>query len=220
MNRSQVIDKIRAMMALQESSTFEGEAHNAAVMIEKLCKKFGVNIETDLTPQVYDELYSSGRHRDYVKWILNAVAQYYDAMLYTQGNTTLKLIGTEAQQIQVKLYSDFILECMEKEARKAYEGEKMLAELTNNTPPNRTFLHAFKQAFAQQVCVRLKQMKQDKHEHAEVTAGYLSTRKFGKSRAKTTIRGGSGAIAGYSSGESVSLNKQATGSSRLALSGS
>lgn len=219
MDRQQVISKIRSMMALQQGSTFEGEAANAAAMIEKLCKKFGIDLECDLTPQVYDELYSEGRHRDYIKWIMNAVASYYDAKLYIQDRTKLKVIGTEAQQIQVKLYGEFIIECMEKEAKKAYEGEKMLAELMGKTPPNRTFLHAFKQAFAQQVCTRLREMKVDKHEHAEITKGYLSTMRFGRSRSTSRFRGGSGAMAGNSAGEGVSLHKQAGGSQRLALTG-
>ena len=220
MERQQIIDKIRSMMKLQESSTFEGEAANAAAMIEKLCKKFGIDLENDLTPQVYDELYSEGRHRDYVKWIMNAVAAYYDAKLYIQDRTKLKVIGTEAQQIQVKLYGEFILECMENEAKKAYEGEKLLADLMGKTPPNRTFLHAFKQAFATQVATRLREMKVDKHEHAEHTSKYLSTMRFGRARSNTRIRGGSGAMAGTSAGEGVSLRKQAGGSQRLALAGS
>jgi hypothetical protein len=219
MDRQQIISKIRAMMALQEGSTFEGEASNAAAMIEKLCKKFGIDLQSDLSPQVYDEIYSEGRHRDYVKWIMNAVAKYYDAKLYIQDRTKLKVIGTEAQQIQVKLYGEFIIECMEKEAKKAYEGEKVLCELMGNPLPNRTFLHAFKQAFAQQVTTRLREMKVDKHEHAEITKGYLSTMRFGRARSSSTLRGGSGAAAGASAGEGVSLHRQAGGSNQRQLCG-
>lgn len=219
MDRQQIIAKIRSMMALRDGSTFDGEAQNAAAMIEKLCKKFGINPETDLTPQVFDELFSEGRHRDYIKWIYNSVANYYDAKLYIQDKTKLRVIGTEAQQIQVKLYAEFIVECMEKEAKKAYEGEKLLAEMMGKPAPTRTFLHAFKQAFATQVSTRLREMKDSEHEHAKVTGAYLSTMRFGRARSTSRFRGGSGAEAGNCAGSSVSLRKQAGGAQRLQLAG-
>jgi hydrogenase maturation factor HypF (carbamoyltransferase family) len=44
MDRQAILDKIAAMLKLQESSDFEGEANAAAAMIDKLCKKYGVTI--------------------------------------------------------------------------------------------------------------------------------------------------------------------------------
>jgi hypothetical protein len=222
MDRNQVTAKIQAMMALRDGSTFDGEAANAAAMIDKLCAKYGVNIDEDLKPEVLDELFSHGRHRDYIKWILNAVAAYYDAKLYISNKTDLKVIGTEAQQIVVKIYNDFIVECMNNEAQKAYQGEQVLAELMGKPAPDRKFLHAFKQAFATQVCTRLRQMKQDenrKHEHAEYTSAIVKGYALSRARSTSTMRGGSGAEAGFSAGDSVSLRKQASGSSQRQLCG-
>jgi hypothetical protein len=222
MDRNQVIAKIQAMMALRDGSTFEGEAANASIMIDKLCAKYGVNLETDMAPEVLDELFSQGRHRDYIKWILNAVAKYYDAKLYIYNKTELKVIGTEAQQIVVKIYFDFIVECMDAEAQKAYQGEKVLAELMGRRAPDRKFLHAFKQAFATQVSTRLAAMKQEEnrvHEHAEYTSAIVKGYALTRARSTSTMRGGSGAMAGFSAGDSVSLRKQASGSSQRQLCG-
>jgi hypothetical protein len=222
MDRNQVIAKIQAMMALRDGSTFDGEAANASAMIDRLCAKYGVNIDEDLQPEVLDELFSQGRHRDYIKWILNAVAAYYDAKLYISNKTDLKVIGTEAQQIVVKIYNDFIVDCMEKEAKKAYQGEQVLAELMGKPAPDRRFLHAFKQAFATQVCTRLRQMKQDEnrvHEHAEYTSAIVKGYALRRARSTSTMRGGGGAEAGFSAGDSVSLRKQASGSSQRQLCG-
>lgn len=222
MDRNQVIAKIQAMMALRDGSTFDGEASNASRMIDMLCAKYGVNIDEDLKPEVLDELFSQGRHRDYIKWILKAVAAYYDAKLYISNKTQLKVIGTEAQQIVVKIYNDFIIECMNNEAQKAYQGEQVLAQLMGKPAPDRKFLHAFKQAFATQVCTRLRQMKQEEnrvHEHAKYTSAIVKGYALSRARSTSTMLGGSGAEAGFSAGDSVSLRKQASGSSQRQLCG-
>ena len=43
MDRKQVIEKIQAILKLQEGTTFDGEADNAAKMIDMLCKKVWCN---------------------------------------------------------------------------------------------------------------------------------------------------------------------------------
>jgi hypothetical protein len=220
MDRQAIVSKIQAMMALQASSTFEGEASAAAAMIDKLCQKYGISLSDAIKPQILDEVFTSGRTRDYTKIILTALAKFYDAKAYFKNTGDVHVIGSEAQQIQVKLYYEFVAACMEQEAKKAYEGEKILADLLDKPAPTRSFLHAFKLAFSRTVSQRLAVMKVEqnrKHEHAEYTSAIVKTYRFGGWRGKSAT--GSGALAGNSAGNSVSLNKQAGGSSQRQLCG-
>ena len=57
MDRKQVIEKIQAILKLQEGTTFDGEADNAAKMIDMLCKKYGVTIDEATEVQVEDEIF-------------------------------------------------------------------------------------------------------------------------------------------------------------------
>lgn len=214
MNRQDILNKIRAMMALQESTNFHEEADAASKMIDRLCKKYGVDPETDLSPQVIDEVFASRRFRTYTKMIFNAVANFYDAMYYYVG-TNRHLIGTEAQQIQTRLYYEYIAECMEREAQKAYEGEKFLAELQGRFSPTSAFLNSFKQSFALKVVERLRAMKQQQnrvHEHKQLTAAVVGKMKFRKGASLSLNNRGGGYQAGTCAGESVSLHKQTSGS--------
>jgi hypothetical protein len=222
MDRQAILDKIQAMMNLKESSTFEGEASAAAAMIDKLCAKYGVSLD-DLTPQILDEVIASGRVRSYNKLIWEAVSYFYDAQLYYKSSQNeVRVIGSEAQQIQVKLYSEFICQCMHQEAQKAYEGEKVLAELTGSAAPSRKFLEAFKVTFAAEVRRRLSEMKRETnrvHEHKQLTAAEVNKRRWGRAKSIRTIASGSGAMAGACAGNSVSLHRQATGSVQRQLCG-
>ncbi len=222
MDRQAVLDKIQAMMNLKDSSTFEGEAANAAAMIDKLCAKYGVSLD-DLTPQILDEVVASGRVRSYNKLIWEAVAYFYDAQLYYKNSANeVRVIGSEAQQIQVKLYSEFICDCMHNEAQKAYEGEKILAELTDSVMPSRKFLEAFKVTFAAEVRRRLSEMKRETnrvHEHKQLVEGEVSKRRWGRAKSIRTFASGSGAMAGACAGNSVSLHRQASGSVQRQLCG-
>jgi len=222
MDRQSVLDKIAAMMALKESSTFEGEASAAAAMIDKLCAKYGVSLD-DLTPQILDEVIASGRVRSYNKLVWEAVAYFYDAQLYCKNSENqIRIIGSEAQQIQVKLYSEFICDCMNKEAQKAYDGEKILSELTGSAMPSRKFLEAFKVTFAAEVRRRLSELKRETnrvHEHKQLVEGEVSKRRWGRAKSIRTMASGSGAMAGACAGNSVSLHRQASGSVQRQLAG-
>lgn len=222
MDRQSVLDKIAAMLKLQESSTFEGEASAAAAMIDKLCAKYGVSLD-DLTPQILDEVIASGRVRSYNKLIWEAVSYFYDAQLYYKNSANeIRIIGSEAQQIQVKLYSEFICQCMNQEAQKAYDGEKILAELTGAAMPSRKFLEAFKVTFAAEVRRRLSELKRETHrvhEHKQLVEGEVSKRRWGRAKSIRTIASGSGAMAGACAGNSVSLHRQASGSVQRQLCG-
>ena len=214
MDRNQVLNKIRAMLALQQSTDFDGEASAAANLIEKLCKQYGVDLETINKPEILDEVFETfNRFNEAKGQLLNAVANFYDAVAYIsrKDGKALKIIGSEAQIIQTQLYFEYLYDAMEKEAEKALMGEKVLAELTGATPPSKAFKNNFRLAFVKNVSERLNEMKQGKHEHAQFVKEALSTMRFGKAR---TAKSGSGdgAYAGSSAGSTVSLNKQASGS--------
>jgi hypothetical protein len=54
MNRNEVIKKIQAILKLQNNTTFEGEAQNAARMIDKLCREYNISFEEATQVQVLD----------------------------------------------------------------------------------------------------------------------------------------------------------------------
>lgn len=217
MDRQQVIAKIKSMLALQQGTDFDGEASAAAAMIDKLCKKYGITVDEATEVVASDELYQSFKRMDTsLAMVVNAVANFYDAKAYVKtdinGNKSLQVIGSEAQQIQVNLYSEFLLGVMEREADKAYKAEKIIADLTG-AKLSRSFKINFKKAFSNQVASRLWDMKEEEgrvHEHKDAVAKALTTKRFNRS---TSFRGaqGAGAVAGADVGGSVSLNRQASG---------
>jgi hypothetical protein len=220
MNRSEVMDKIRAMMALKEGTSFEQEADNAAKMIDRLCEKYGVTVADALTPEVNDEGFQSFKRLDNsIAILFSAVATFYDAKAYVSHGKELKLIGTEAQQIQTRLYYEYLNDCMEAECKKAHAAEKILSELTGQSL-DRGFKKNFKIAFARSVHQRLIEKKKEEnriHEHAEYTKNTLSTMRF--TRRSSVGARGDGAFSGDSAGNSVSLHRQANGSAQRQLTG-
>lgn len=219
MDRNQVIAKIKSILELKNSSDFEGECQNAADMIEKLCKKYGVDLDTINKPEILDEVFQEFKKMNSANaMLLNSVANYYDACAYIsrKDGKSLNIIGSEAQIIQTRLYFEYLHDVMEKEAEKAFLAEKVLADLIGSASPTKSFKHNFRLAFAKNVQDRLVEMKDKEHEHAKFTKDALAVRKFGK--AKSISSGsGDGAYAGASSGSTVSLNKQASGASHKFL---
>lgn len=227
MDRQQILDKIASILKLQESSNFEGECSAAAEMIDRLCEKYGVTLQEATTPQVHDEEHNrTGRMNESEFILFCAVARFYDAKGYVQYDrssgrkvSVFKCIGTEAQQIQTKLYYEFLLEQMNKECDKAYEGEKILADILGKNFTRAGFKVNFNKAFADKVRERLNEMKKDRedHEHKEFTTIEVAKIKFGSR--KVSGASGWGAALGADSGSQVSLNKQAGGHQQLALAG-
>ena len=225
MDRKQVIEKIQAILKLQEGTTFDGEADNAAKMIDMLCKKYGVTIDEATEVQVDDEVFLKFKKINVAyATLLNAIAYFYDAKAYLKtdanGNKTIQVIGSEAQQIQVRIYFDYLVDCMEKETETAHKAEKIIAQLQGNTL-SRSFKTNFRKGFAEQVMNRLQDKKKQEgrvHEHKAVTDKALSTRRFNTSR-RMNGASGYGGNAGACAGGSVSLNRQASGASQKALSG-
>jgi len=215
LDRSQVIAKIQSMLKLQEGTTFEGEASAAAKLIDKLCKQYGVTITEATETQVADEQFVAFKRINQAHAILlNAVASFYDAKAYVKNGDvkSLQVIGSEGQQIQVRLYFDYLLEVMEKEATVAHNAEKVLAEL-QGTKVSRSFKLNFRKAFADKVSARLFEMKKEEgrvHEDANAVKSKLTTMRFGRSR-KMNGATGAGAASGNQVGAGVSLHRQASG---------
>ena len=225
MDRNQVIAKIKSMLKLQESTDFDGEASAAAAMIDKLCAKHGITLQEASEVIAVDEVFSAFKKLDVsFATIVNAVARFYDAKAYIKtdinGDKTIQVIGSEAQQIQVNLYSEYLLDVMNREADKAYAAEKIISELVGGKL-SRSFKINFKKAFANQISDRLYDMKREEnrvHEDKDAVTKALTKMRFNSS---TKMKGaaGSGAAAGGSVGAGVSLNRQASGSSAKRLCG-
>ena len=223
MDRAQVIAKIQSILKLQEGTSFDGEADAAARMIDKLCKQYGVTITEATETQVFDEEFASFKRVNYaLTTLLNAIANFYDAKAYMKNGDvkTLQIIGSEAQQIQVRLYFDYLNQVMEKECELAHQAEKVMSTLTGATV-SRSFKLNFRKAFADKVSARLFEMKKEEgrvHDDAEAVKNKLSTMRFGRAK-KMNGANGAGAYAGTNVGAGVSLNRQASGSTQKALCG-
>jgi hypothetical protein len=223
MDRTQVIAKIQSILKLQNGTSFEGEADAAAKMIDKLCKQYGVTISEATETQVLDESFISFKKTNVaLTTIANAIAKFYDAMAYLKNGDTksLQVIGSEAQQIQVRLYYDYLVQVMEKEADVAHKAEKVMADITGKTV-SRSFKLNFRKAFADKVAERLREMKVAEnrvHDDADAVKSKLSTMRFGRAK-KMNGANGAGAYAGSNVGAGVSLNRQASGSVTKQLCG-
>ena len=223
MDRQQVIAKIQSILKLQEGTTFDGEATAAANLIDKLCKQYGVSIQEATETQVLDETFQTfKRINQAYATLLNAVATFYDAKAYLKNGDvkSLQVIGSEGQQIQTRLYFEYLLQVMEKECDVAHKAEKVLCELTGGSV-SRSFKINFRKAFAIKVAERLVEMKKEQnrvHEDAEAVSNKLSTMRLSRGKRFTAAKG-DGAYAGGTVGAGVSLNRQSTGSVTKQLCG-
>ena len=223
MDRQQVIAKIQSILKLQNGTSFEGEADAAAKMIDKLCKQYGVTITEATETQVLDESFVSFKRVNVALTTLaNAIANFYDAKAYMKNgdSKSLQIIGSEAQQIQVRLYYDYLIQVMEKEADVAHKAEKIMCDI-KGTAISRSFKLNFRKAFADKVAERLREMKLAEnrvHDDADAVKNKLSTMRFGRAK-KMNGASGAGAYSGANVGAGVSLNRQASGSVTKQLCG-
>ncbi len=223
MDRKQVIAKIQSILKLQNGTDFEGEASAAANLIDKLCKQYGITISEATETQVLDEEFVSFKRVNVaLSTLANAIATFYDAKAYLKNGDTksLQIIGSEAQQIQVRLYYDYLVQVMEKEAEVAHQAEKVMASITGKSV-SRSFKLNFRKAFADKVALRLREMKEEEnrvHDDAKAVSAKLSTMRFGRAR-RMNGASGEGAYVGATVGAGVSLHRQASGSVAKQLCG-
>lgn len=226
MDRQAILKKIAALLKLQESSTFSGESDAAAAKIDELCSKYGVTLYDATVPEVLEEEFYSTKRMDPSLFILFcAVARFYDAKgfvraTYDSGRklSTFYCIGTEAQQIQTKLYYEYLKDVMQKEVEKAIKGEEILAQIQGKLFSKTGFKSNFCKEFSFKVRDRLDAMKlsREDHEHKQYTLAVVSNMKFVQ---RKIVIGSNGRSAGANCGSSVSLNKQTSGSHTLQLTG-
>jgi hypothetical protein len=223
MDRKQIIAKIQSILKLQEGSDFDGECQNAASMIDKLCKKYNVSLDEITETQVLDESFINFKRVNVaLTTLLNAIATFYDAKAYLKSGDTksLQIIGSEAQQIQVRLYYDYLVQVMEKEAEVAHQAEKVMADITGKSV-SRSFKLNFRKAFADKVALRLREMKEEEnrvHDDAKAVSSKLSTMRFGRAQ-KFNGASGEGAYSGSVVGAGVSLHRQTKGTQQRQLCG-
>ena len=223
MDRKQIIAKIQSILKLQEGTSFDGEASAAANLIDKLCKQYGITITEATETQVLDESFINFKRVNVaLTTLLNAIATFYDAKAYMKNGDvkSLQIIGSEAQQIQVRLYYDYLVQVMEKEAEVAHQAEKVMADITGKSV-SRSFKLNFRKAFADKVALRLREMKEEEnrvHDDAKAVSSKLSTMRFGRAR-RMNGASGEGATVGANVGAGVSLHRQTKGTQQRQLCG-
>ena len=246
MNITEIKSKLAKLLRLSESSN-ANEAAAAITKFESLCVQHGVakdDITADFDPDK-DEVIELPfgklfKKRDYaVITIVGAVSSYYNGRTITtnpkensySGNRVLKVIASKSNQIQIEIYSEFLLETMEKIATKAKK---------NNPIAPRNFRQNFRKGFALTISERLFEMKKQQ-ESQEFTDGgkpglvivehnkreqknalaFLNDKYPHRTQGGTT-RMGYGYHEGKDAAQGVGLQKQAKGntSPTLALTGS
>ena len=244
MNITEIKSKLAKLLRLSESSN-ANEAAAAITKFESLCVQHGVakaDISADFDPEK-DEVIELPfgklfRKRDVaVITVVGAVAHYYNGRTITtcpKNNQTyrvLQVIASKANQIQIELYAEFLLETMERISTKAKK---------DNLDAPRGFRQNFRKGFAQTIAERLFEMKkqQESQELSEAGKPGLVIMEHNKREQKNALaflndkyphrksggrsRLGYGYHEGKDAAQGVGLQKQTEGktSPTLALTGS
>ena len=174
MNITEIKSKLAKLLRLSESSN-ANEAAAAITKFESLCVQHGVakaDISTDFDPEK-DEVIELPfgklfRKRDVaIITVVGAVAHYYNGTTITacpKNNQTyrvLQVIASKANQIQIELYSEYLIDIMEKISTKAKRENP-------NSP--RGFRQNFRKGFAVTIRDRLYEMKKQQ-ESQELSEG-------------------------------------------------
>jgi len=161
MNINEIKSKLAKLLRLSKSSN----ANEAAVAIQKfetLCVQHGVakqDITADFDPEL-DVIIETSFGRTYKKRdiaiyrLISAVAKYYNGVLMIDNDRLdgkqLKIIASKSNQIQIELYSDFLIDEMERLSKQAKKENKQ-------TP--RSFRANFRKGFALAINKRLVELK-------------------------------------------------------------
>tara|TARA_R100000900_G_scaffold144673_1_gene129092 strand:+ start:40 stop:771 length:732 start_codon:yes stop_codon:yes gene_type:complete len=161
MNINEIKSKLAKLLRLSKSSN----ANEAAVAIQKfetLCVQHGVakqDITADFDPEL-DVIIETSFGRTYKKRdiaiyrLIAAVAKYYNGVLMIDNDRLdgkqLKIIASKSNQIQIELYSDFLIDEMERLSKQAKKENKQ-------TP--RSFRANFRKGFALAINKRLVELK-------------------------------------------------------------
>tara|TARA_B100001094_G_scaffold207407_1_gene201278 strand:+ start:156 stop:887 length:732 start_codon:yes stop_codon:yes gene_type:complete len=161
MNINEIKSKLAKLLRLSKSSN----ANEAAVAIQKfetLCVQHGVakqDITADFDPEL-DVIIETSFGRTYKKRdiaiyrLIAAVSKYYNGVLMIDNDRLdgkqLKIIASKSNQIQIELYSDFLIDEMERLSKQAKKENKQ-------TP--RSFRANFRKGFALAINKRLVELK-------------------------------------------------------------
>ena len=161
MNINEIKSKLAKLLRLSKSSN----ANEAAVAIQKfetLCVQHGVakqDITADFDPEI-DVIIETSFGKTYKKRdiaiyrLIAAVAKYYNGVLMIDHDRLdgkqLKIIASKSNQIQIELYSDFLIDEMERLSKQAKKENKQ-------TP--RSFRANFRKGFALAINKRLVELK-------------------------------------------------------------
>ena len=161
MNINEIKSKLAKLLRLSKSSN----ANEAAVAIQKfetLCVQHGVakqDITADFDPEL-DVIIETSFGKTYKKRdiaiyrLIAAVAKYYNGVLMIDNDRLdgkqLKIIASKSNQIQIELYSDFLIDEMERLSKQAKKENKQ-------TP--RSFRANFRKGFALAINKRLVELK-------------------------------------------------------------
>jgi hypothetical protein len=234
---NQIKAKIAKLLRMQDSDN-AGEAANAAVFVERLCREHGftpndISSDFDLQSEVaVDFFYGAASRRldPAMVMIVGAVASYFNGTVvrkHTSKGRRLHVFATDANQLQIEIYVDYLLD--------------VLKQISDRECPkgDRAYRNNFKKGFAVVIYDRLNQMRQERHvngapdtntsaltcrnrdELQNSLALALQDETYPKLRTGASIRMGShGAGAGQEAARSVGLNHQVKAKKTLALSGS
>ena len=247
-NTESIKSKLAKMLRLSKSNN-EHEATNALHKFEELCREYGVaptEVTSDYDPE-RDEVIAFYYGKKFRKQdpsyniIIQAVAKYFNGLvIITREDKTsystfhkkrLEILATKGNQLQIELYSDYLLEVMEDLSWKAKK---------ENPGSNPKYRDQWKKGFANEVRTRLLQKKKQQEKEGipeSNTTGLILINKNARDRSavqkflnvnypyrRRAVRytmGGEGYNDGSNAGSSVSLNKQTEGTTpTLALTGS
>ena len=161
MNINEIKSKLAKLLRLSKSSN----ANEAAVAIQKfetLCVQHGVakqDITADFDPEL-DVIIETSFGKTYKKRdiaiyrLIAAVAKYYNGVLMIDNDRLdgkqLKIIASKSNQIQIELYSEYLIDEMERLSKQAKKENK-------HTP--RSFRANFRKGFACAIHKRLIELK-------------------------------------------------------------
>ena len=161
MNINEIKSKLAKLLRLSKSSN----ANEAAVAIQKfetLCVQHGVAkqyVTADFDPELYVIIETSFgktyKKRDIAIYrLIAAVAKYYNGVLMIDNDRLdgkqLKIIASKSNQIQIELYSEYLIDEMERLSKQAKKENK-------HTP--RSFRANFRKGFALAINKRLVELK-------------------------------------------------------------
>ena len=161
MNINEIKSKLAKLLRLSKSSN----ANEAAVAIQKfetLCVQHGVakqDVTADFDPEldviIETSLGKTYKKRDIAIYrLIAAVAKYYNGVLMIDNDRLdgkqLKIIASKSNQIQIELYSEYLIDEMERLSKQAKKENK-------HTP--RSFRANFRKGFALAINKRLVELK-------------------------------------------------------------